>query len=347
MGMQFNNPSMSVWLWVSLGLVAIIIFGITHRKSLLSRFVSPKLVLRLTASSSNERRNIKGILIATVLLLTTLSLIDPRWGTKYKEVEQTGIDTFFVLDVSRSMLAEDVRPSRLSSAVTAIKDVLDVMGSDRAGLITVSGDAALTVPLTLDYSSMKLSLDDVSPRSVNRGGTMIGDGIRLAIDSFTDDVPEHKAIIVLTDGEDMGSYPIDAAADAAAKGIAVYTVGIGDVETGARIPTTLYGRPSYVQFEGKDVWTKMNPSELKDVATAGNGVFIPAGTANLDLASIYSKRIATDAGKSFDSVKLEQYIPRFQWFAIPGVSCLLCWLLLSTQAKNIRHSHSYQKFDQT
>ena len=346
MGMQFNNPSMSLWLWVSLGLVAIIIFAIYHRKTLLSKFISPNLTARLTASSSNEKRIINGALIASVLILTTLALLDPRWGTKYKEVEQTGIDTFFVLDVSRSMLAEDVRPSRLSSAVTAISDVLDVMGSDRAGLITVSGDAALTVPLTLDYSSMKLSLDDVSPRSVNRGGTMIGDGIRLAVDSFTDDVPEHKAIIVLTDGEDMGSFPIDAAADAAAKGISVYTVGIGDVNTGARIPTTLYGRPSFVQFEGEDVWTRMNPSELKDVASAGNGVFIPAGTANLDLASIYSKRIASDAGKNFDSVKLEQYIPRFQWFAIPSVACLLCWFLLSTQAKNNRVSDSYQEFNQ-
>lgn len=346
MGMQFNNPSMSLWLWVSLGLVALIIFAIFHRKTLLSKFISPKLTARLTASSSNERRIINSALIASVLILATIALLDPRWGTKYKEVEQTGIDTFFVLDVSRSMLAEDVRPSRLSSAVTAINDVLDVMGSDRAGLITVSGDAALTVPLTLDYSSMKLSLEDVSPRSVNRGGTMIGDGIRLAADSFTDDVPEHKAIIVLTDGEDMGSFPIDAATDASAKGISVYTVGIGDVNTGARIPTTLYGRPSFVQFEGEDVWTRMNPKELKDIASAGNGVFIPAGTANLDLASIYSKRIASDAGKSFDSVKLEQYIPRFQWFAIPSVACLLCWLFLSTQAKNNRNSGSYQEFNQ-
>ncbi len=345
MGLQFTNPTMSVWFWVAFGLIGLIVLALVRRNTLLKRFVSANLIARLTATSSTERRIIRCSLISAALLLTTFALIDPRWGTKYKEVEQTGIDTFFVLDVSRSMLAQDVRPSRLSSAVTAINDVLDVMGSDRAGLITVSGDAALTVPLTLDYSSMKLSLDDVSPRSVNRGGTMIGDGIRLAVDSFTDDVPEHKAIIVLTDGEDMGSFPVEAASDAAAKGISVYTVGIGDVDTGARIPTTLYGQPSYVQFEGEDVWTRMNPDELKEVAQAGNGVFVPAGTANLDLASIYSKRIATDAGKSFDSVKLEQFIPRFQWFVVPSVACLFLWFFLSTYAKNFKRNDSYQEFN--
>ena len=255
--------------------------------------------------------------------------------TKYKEVEQQGIDTFFVLDVSRSMLAEDVKPSRLARATTAIEDVLDVMGSDRAGLITVAGDAALTVPLTLDYGSLRLALDDISPRSVNRGGTMIGDGIRLATDSFTDEVRDHKAIVVLTDGEDMGSFPIEAASAAAELGIRVYTVGIGDATTGARIPTTTYGQPAYIVHKGKEVWSMMNPDELTNVANAGNGTFVPAGTANLDLASIYAKRIASDSGRSFDSVKLEQYIPRFQWFAIPAFLILLgdSWMSLRPSTK--------------
>jgi Ca-activated chloride channel family protein len=275
-------------------------------------------------------------LIISTTLLICLSLLDPRWGTKYKEVEQQGIDTFFVLDVSRSMLAEDVRPNRLERATTAVEDVLDVMGSDRAGLITVAGDAALTVPLTLDYGSLRLALDDISPRSVNRGGTMIGDGIRLATASFTDDVQDHKAIVVLTDGEDMGSFPVEAAADAATHGILVYTVGFGDATTGARIPTTTYGQPSYIQHHGSDVWSVMNPDELTNVANAGGGVFVPAGISNLDLASIYAKRIATESGRSFDSVKLEQYIPRFQWFAIPALLLLLgdSWMSLRSSKKS-------------
>ena len=193
-------------------------------------------------------------------------------------------------------------------------------------------------PQQLDYASLRLALDDVSPRSVKRGGTMIGDGIRLAQQSFTDDVQDHKAIIVLTDGEDMGSFPAEAAAEAAAAGILVYTVGIGDPITGSRIPTTRYGQPAFIEHEGKEVWSIMNAEELTNVASVGGGAFVPAGTANLDLASIYAQRIASDSGKSFDSVKLEQFIPRFQWFAIPALLLFLGdgWLSLQTPSNSRR-----------
>lgn len=338
MDIQFNNPNNTVFFWAVLLLVATLIIWYMRRASLLKKIATLRLITRLTTSSSNGRRRFRVAMLIAVACLLCLSVLDPRWGTRYKEVEQQGIDTFFVLDVSRSMLAQDVRPNRLTRATTAIDDVLDVMGSDRAGLITVAGDAALTVPLTLDYGSLRLALDDISPRSVNRGGTMIGDGIRLATLSFTDDVQDHKAIVVLTDGEDMGSFPVEAAAAAAELGILVYTVGIGDANTGSRIPTTTYGQPTYIVHEGKEVWSIMNPDELTNVANAGGGVFIPAGTANLDLASIYAKRIATDSGRSFDSVKLEQYIPRFQWFAIPAFIILLgdSWMSLRSRSTDPR-----------
>jgi len=341
MEMQFNNPNNTIFFGGVLLLIVVMFIGLIRRTSLLKRIAVPRFTNRITNSGSNARRKLRIAMLAAVACLLCLSILDPRWGTKYKEVEQQGIDTFFVLDVSRSMLAEDVRPNRLKRATTAIEDVLDVMGSDRAGLITVAGDAALTVPLTLDYGSLRLALDNVSPRSVNRGGTMIGDGIRLATNSFTDDVQDHKSIIVLTDGEDMGSFPVEAAVEAAELGILVYTVGIGDSSTGARIPTTTYGQPSYIIYEGKEVWSVMNSEELTNVANAGGGAFIPAGIANLDLASIYAKRIASDSGRSFDSVKLEQFIPRFQWFAIPALLILLgdSWRSLRSQHQSSIRTH--------
>ena len=339
MDIQFNNPNNTLYFWTVAVLATILIIGHFRRLTLLRSLASARLLPRLTKSSSDGRRRFRIAMLIAVAIAVCISMLDPRWGTRYREVEQQGIDTFFVLDVSRSMLAQDVRPNRLDRAKTAIEDVLDVMGSDRAGLVTVAGDAALTVPLTLDYGSMRLALDDVSPRSVKRGGTKIGDGIRLAQESFTDDVQDHKTIIVLSDGEDMGSFPVEAAADAAAAGITVYTVGIGDSTLGARIPTILYGQPTYITYEGKEVWSVMNSDELSNVANAGGGLFVPAGTANLDLASIYAQRIATDAGKSFDSVKLEQFIPRFQWFAIPALLILLgdSWMSLRPKSKTIQY----------
>ncbi len=342
MDIQFNNPTNTLYFWAVFVLCTILIMGYARRSSLLRRVATPRLVKRLTSSSSNGRRKFRIALLAIAAGVMCLSLLDPRWGTRYREVEQRGIDTFFVLDVSRSMLAQDVRPNRLERAKTAIKDVLDVMGSDRAGLITVAGDATIAVPLTLDYGSLRLSLDDVSPRSIKRGGTMIGDGIRLAQKSFTDDIQEYKSIVVLTDGEDMGSFPSEAAADAATAGITVYTVGIGDPMTGARIPTTRYGQPAFIVHEGKEVWSIMNPQELTNVANEGGGAFVPAGTANLDLASIYAQRIASDAGKSFDSVKLEEFIPRFQWFAIPALILLLGDSWLSIRSKNQVARRTYE-----
>jgi Ca-activated chloride channel family protein len=342
MDMHFNNPNNAMFFWAVLLLTLIMVVGMIRRAKLLKKIAATRLTNRLTNTSSDARRRFRIGLITIVACLLCFSILDPRWGTKYKEVEQQGIDAFFVLDVSRSMLAEDVRPNRLERATTAIEDVLDVMGSDRAGLITVAGDAALTVPLTLDYGSLRLALDDVSPRSVNRGGTMIGDGIRLATNSFTDDVQDHKAIIVLTDGEDMGSFPVEAAAEAAELGILVYTVGIGDPTTGARIPTTTYGQPSYISFDGKEVWSVMNPEELTNVANAGGGAFVPAGIANLDLASIYAKRIASDSGRSFDSVKLEQFIPRFQWFAIPALLILLGDSWMSLRSRQQTSTRTYE-----
>ena len=313
--------------------------GYLRRSTLLQRVASKRLIPRLTTNSSDGRRRFHMAMIVVVACLCCLSILDPRWGTRYKEVEQQGIDTIFVLDVSRSMLAEDVGPNRLIRATTAIADVLDVMGSDRAGLVTVAGDAVLTVPLTLDYGFVRLALEDVSPRSVKRGGTMIGDGIRRATHSFTDEIPDHKTIIVLTDGEDMGSFPVEAAAEAAQLGIKVFTVGIGDSEIGARIPTTTYGQPSYIIFEGEEVWSHMNPDELTNVATAGGGAFVPAGTSNLDLASIYAKRIVTASGRSFNSVKLEQFIPRFQWFAIPALLILIGDSWMSVRCSRATTSH--------
>ncbi|MBT4531150.1 MAG: VWA domain-containing protein [Phycisphaerae bacterium] len=341
MDLQFNNPNNTLYFWAVVVLICILIMGYARRSTLLRRIATPHILARLTKTSSNSRRKLRVAMIVFVALGICFSLLDPRWGTRYREVKQQGIDTFFVLDVSRSMLAEDVKPKRLDRATTAISDVLEVMGSDRAGLITVAGEAVLTVPLTLDYGSLRLALDHVSPRNVKHGGTKIGDGIRLATNSFTDDVQEYKTIIVLTDGEDMGSFPTEAASDAANSGISVYTVGIGDPIQGSRIPTNQYGQPTFITYEGKEVWSVMNPEELTNVAVAGNGAFVPAGTDNLDLGSIYAQRIANDAGKSFDSVKLEQFIPRFQWFAIPALILLLfdTWMSLR---KNVTTRRTFE-----
>ena len=144
---------------------------------------------------------------------------------------------------------------------------------------------------------------------------MAGDAIRLAAGSFTDQVEDHKAIVILSDGEDMGSFPLEAAAKAAELGIRVFTVGLGDAVDGGRIPIELGGQRTFLTHEGQEVWSIMQPQLLSEIAMTGKGAYIPAGTGNLDLNSIYHEVIATGSGRDFDVARIEEHVPRYQWFA--------------------------------
>lgn len=332
MDIRFLHLESLNWLWAVLAVALLLVWSFRSRRRSLGRFASDGLLPRLTAAVNVSRLHVRAVLVVVTLVLLVASLLDPRWGVRYREIQLRGIDVFFVLDVSRSMLADDVRPSRLVRAEQTVEDVLEVLGGDRVGLITFAGIPTMVVPLTLDYGSMRLSLNDLRVQQAGRGGSMMGDAIRLATDSFTDEDDDAKAIVVLTDGEDMGSYPVEAAAAAAAAGIRVFTVGLGDAFDGARIPIEVDGQQVFLTYEGAEVWTKMDPALLQAVADAGDGAFVPAGTSNLDLASIYNERIAPEAGGELETSRIQQFVPRFQWFAGLALLILLVESMLSTRA---------------
>ena len=323
MELQFNNLDNLFWLWAVLGAGVVLLVAARMRHRALKRFAGTRLAQRLTASSSDTRRRLRPFLIIVTLLLLVTAMIDPRWGVRYQEIQRRGIDVFFVLDTSRSMLAEDVKPDRLDRAKQYIEDVLESMGGDRVGLVTVAGDPSVTVPLTLDYGAMRLALDETDISMGRRGGSLIGDGIREASEAFTDELEDHKAIIVLSDGDDMDSYPIEAAASAASRGIRVYTVGMGNAAEGARIPVLKDGQWTWLTHQGEQVWTKLQPQLLRDIAEAGDGLYIPAGTSNADLAEIYNESIAPGVGRDLGTAQVERHIPRYRWFILPAIVLLL------------------------
>ena len=323
MELQFNNLDNLFWLWAVLGAGIVLLVAARLRHRALQRFAGNRFAKRLTASSSDSRRRLRPFLLIAILLLVVGSMIDPRWGVRYQELQRRGIDVFFVLDTSRSMLAEDVKPDRLDRAKQYIEDVLESLGGDRVGLVTVAGDPTVTVPLTLDYSAMRLALDETDISTGRRGGSLIGDGIREAMDAFADDLEDHKAIIVLSDGDDMDSYPIEAAAAASKRGVRVYTVGIGNAADGARIPVQKDGQQTWLTHQGEQVWSKLKPQLLQDIAEAGNGLYIPAGTSNADLAEIYNESIAPGVGRDLGTAQVERHIPRYRWFVLPALLLLL------------------------
>ena len=245
------------------------------------------------------------------------------------------IDVIVLLDVSRSMLARDIAPNRLDRAKLSIRDdLLPALGGDRIGLITFAGAATLACPLTNDYGFFRLALDDVNTESAPRGGTLIGDALRKAVRCFPDKLGTHKVILLITDGEDHESFPIEAAgAIWKDHGIPVVAVAIGDEREGARVPVKTSRGETYLEHEGEVVWSKANFDDLRMVAQAGGGSvfaqvgrqnFVPVGTKNFDLGEVYRDVVlpAIDAQERLESETIP-LPPRAHVFAAVAFVLLL------------------------
>jgi Ca-activated chloride channel family protein len=316
MDFRFQHLEALHWLWVVGALLILIIVGFQLRRRARARLADAALHDRLMPRASRARRVVRAALVVVASLMLVIAAMDVRWGVTYEPVQQRGIDIMVVLDTSRSMLAQDARPNRLDRARQCIADLVSRLAGDRVGLVTFAGHAALRCPLTVDYGAFLLSLETVTPESAARGGSLLGDALRLAGASFTDDVPEYKAIIVFTDGEDQGSYPIEAARTLAEeRSIPIYTVGIGDSDEGARIPLEVDGQRIYLKYEDEEVWSKMNPALLRDIALSTGGAYVPVGTGTVDMGRVYEDRIEPAAKREFESTHVKRYTPRYQWFA--------------------------------
>ncbi|MDA7902220.1 VWA domain-containing protein [Mariniblastus sp.] len=320
MNIQFGNLEQLNWLWlVSTVLVVTVITGYTHRRSL-KRFATANLLPEVFPTASSFHGRVRSTLTILALLFLTLALVDIRWGKTWRDVPQKGIDVVFALDVSRSMLADDVAPNRLERAKQQIKDIVDEMAGDRVGLVVFAGTAKQQIPLTKHYHDFKNMLDGAGPFDIEQGGSRLGNAIELAADSFLDKTNDHKAIVIFTDGEDQESDPVTAAKQAYDQlGIRIFTVGLGDRLQGARVPALTRGTRSpnnepFMKYEGQQVWSKLNNSILENVALATKGAYIPAETKSVDMASVYHSYIGNVEQKNFETARLHSFNPRFQIF---------------------------------
>lgn len=322
MDLRFNQPDSLFWLWTAIAAAALLIFAAARRRRAMERLATSNLQPRFARAIGPTRRGWRGILLICSMVAIVLALLDPRLGVRYEQVAQRNIDVIFALDASRSMLAEDLRPNRLERAKQYIDDVVDSAVGDRFGLVVFGGTPTLKVPLTRDTHSVKISLEEIQPRTGRRGGSLIGDAIRLSEEALATGESGHKAIIILSDGEDMGSYPSEAAAAASEAGISIWTIGLGDSGDGGRIPIDVDGERIFLTHEGQEVWTRMDSTLMSEIADAAHGRFIPAGTANLDLPDIYNQIIAPAAGRRVESARVERGIPRYRWFVGISLICL-------------------------
>ncbi len=327
MDLGFDHAEWLHLLWAVPLLGLVYAWGFSRNRAALGRFATANLMGFLVPSISMGRRRIKAGLVLGALAMVVMGMTGPRWGMHYEEVQRRGIDLFFVLDVSNSMLAEDLAPNRLERAKLDIKDMLDVLPGDRVGLITFSGESSLTCPLTINYGAFRLGLDAVDTRSAPLGGTNIGDAVRMAVGSFTDKAKEHKAIIVMSDGEETDdSYAVEAAQKAfEERGVRVFTVGYGDSVQGGRIPVVSGGQRTYLKFEGQEVWTKLQPGLLQSMAAVADGGYF----SNADFAEVYEHVQNKVTRRTFESTRKEMRYPRFHWFAGAAIALLMLETLVT------------------
>lgn len=255
-------------------------------KKRLYEFGNPEILKQLTPLLSTTRPWIKFSTVMFVLALLIVSLARPQFGSKLKEVKREGIELLIALDVSKSMLANDIKPNRLERSKQAINSLVGKMSDDKIGLIIFAGDAYIQLPITADYTSAKMFLSNISPDIVSRQGTAIGKAIELGMSSFTPSEESSKVIIVISDGENHEGDAITAAKAAAEKGIMVYTVGMGSPQ-GSLIPAKS-GQGFLKDRDGNPVTSRMNPEMLRDIAKAGGGEFYSAANGNVGLAKLYS-----------------------------------------------------------
>ncbi len=242
----------------------------------------------------------KLLLREAALVAGLVALAGPRFGTQYEEVIPRGSDLYVLIDVSRSMLAEDVPPSRLGRAKADVAALVNRLEGERVGLIAFAGQAVVKCPLTVDYDAFRRSLDELDPDSAPRGGTAIGDAIRKALEVFQARADRDQAILLITDGDDQQSYPLEAAAVAAERHVTIFTVGLGTPIT-AHASRRAPESKSYVEYQGQQVWSKLDGSLLKEIALKTSGVYVPVGTRAYDLGELYAKYLQGRRGSEEQS----------------------------------------------
>lgn len=311
--MRFGRPELLFLVWPALLLVpALLVWAFRSAARARAALMAEALLPKIARGWNPGRRRLKAILQGAALLLLLFALAGPRVGSRETTVKRHGADLIFAIDTSLSMQAADIPPSRLAKAKREVATLFDRLEGDRVGIVAFAGDAFLQCPLTLDYGAARMFLEVLDDNAVSRPGTNIGAAIRTAIAAFPDSVGAggHEAILVITDGEDHLGDAEDAAAEAARRGIRIYTIGIGS-ESGEPIP--LPGDSGFKKDrKGEVVLSALDAETLERIALATGGEFHRATTGELELDRIYDSLSRLEE-KELASRSFTQWEERYQF----------------------------------
>ena len=295
----------------------------------LALFGDSRLIKELMHSFSKRRTQIKNILTILIFILLIIGIANPQVGTKMEEVKREGVDLMIAIDLSNSMMAEDIKPNRLERAKLAISRLIDKLEGDRIGLIVFAGEAYVQLPITTDYSAAKLFLSTVSTNIVPTQGTEIAKAIDLSIQSFDMENAQNKAVIIITDGESHDEKAIESSEKANELGIFVHTLGMG-LSKGGPIPIyNKYGnRTDYRKDrDGNTIISKLNEQLLQQIASAGKGTYVRANNSKAGLSTLFAE-INKMEKKEIGTMVFTEYKDRFQLFIGLALLLLLTDLIL-------------------
>ncbi len=315
-------------------LVLIFIGVIIWRKNRLRKLGDQRLVSEQLLGFITGRPTTKFILLLVALTSAVIGWANLQKASGTEKVQRKGVDVIIALDVSKSMLANDIQPNRLTRAKQLVMSMMDKMQNDRVGLIVFAGRAYLQVPLTIDYSAMRMMLQNASPALVPTQGTVISQALDLSVNSFSQREKKYKALIVISDGEDHDETAVAKAKEIADRGIIIHTVGIGSPEgTTIMDPET---RALKLNDEGAPVISKLNEEELKSIASAGRGTYSLLRNAD-NVAEKLVDEISGMEQKSLGAVVYSSYQSYFQWFlAIALIALVVEWLIPGSNFKRTK-----------
>ncbi|MEJ2162982.1 MAG: VWA domain-containing protein [Robiginitalea sp.] len=289
------------------------------------KFADPALLRQLAPDRSQFKPQLKLILFLLALAFLTVGLVNPKMGTKLETVKREGVDIVFAVDVSKSMLAEDIAPNRLEKGKRIVSEIINELGSDRVGIIAYAGQAYPQLPITTDYGAAKMFLQSLNTDMLSSQGTAINEAIKLASTYYDDEEQTNRVLLIISDGEDHSEGAVlDAVELATEQGIRIYTIGIGQAK-GGPIPIKRNGVLESLKkdSEGEVVITRLNEEILMEIASDGNGDYIN-GESTSEVVSIIKETLGQMDKKEFEAKQFAEFKDQFQWFL--GAALLLLFL---------------------
>ena len=343
---RFANIEMLWWLVIVPVMTVIYILGTYRRRRKLRALGDEELIKALMPDASRTRPAVKFALLMTAVTLLIFAAARPQYGTKQETVKRQGIEVMIALDVSNSMLAEDVAPSRIDKAKQMLSKLIDKLENDKIGLVVFAGEAYTQLPITCDFVSAKMFLNNISPDLIRTQGTAIGAAIRTSLSAFGSEQSEaSRAIILLTDGENHEDDALEAARQAKEKGVQIYVVGVGKPE-GCPIPVP--GTGTYRKDkQGQVVVTRLNEQMCQEVAQAGNGLYVRCDNTNTALKTLQNE-LDKLAKAEIETQVYTDYQEQYQSFVLAALLLLIIeFLILPRQNNIIRSWNIFGETEQT